>query len=176
MNKHTNLKHRIKGHDTEEVIKCKHCDEPFSAIWNLMNHRKLKHINTVRQCENYQSGKCHFTSEKCWWRHDSTVIEQSSTIKCFNCGESFTSKSEMMKHRKAAHRMAVRKCTKFLQNRCPFMSTFCWFLHENDEEMEEESIDDEKKEVGSEESVFQKVSENLEPPIIKDGKIHEVIV
>ena len=103
-----------------------------------MNHRKLKHINTVRQCQNYQSGKCRFTSEKCWWRHDSTVIEQSSTIKCFNCGESFSCKSEMMKRRKSTHRMAVRKCTKFLQNKCPFMSTFCWFLHENNEEMEVE--------------------------------------
>ena len=176
LNKHLNLKHRMKGHDTEEVIKCKHCDDQFSAIWNLMNHRKLKHINTVRQCQNYQSGKCRFTSEKCWWRHDPVVTEQSSTIKCFNCGESFTSKSEMMKHRKLAHRMTVSKCAKFLQNKCPFMSTFCWFLHENSEEMEEEFIDEDKKEEVPEESVFQKVSENLEPPIIKDGKIHEVIV
>ena len=158
----------MEGHNPEEVIKCKHCDEQFSAIWNLMNHRKVKHIDTVRQCRNFLSGNCNFTSETCWWRHELTVMLQNSTIKCFNCGEIFKTKSEMMKHRKAIHRMLVRKCTKFLQNECQFLSTSCWFLHEEDDKMEVDFIDDEAKKVDPEKSVFQKVTTNLKPPIIED--------
>ena len=37
LNKHTNMKHRSEGQTMEDVIKCKHCSEQFSEIWNLMN-------------------------------------------------------------------------------------------------------------------------------------------
>ena len=98
LNKHINLKHRMKGQMTEDVIKCKHCDDQFSAIWNLMNHRKEKHGNFVRQCKNYQDKKCIYTSETCWWRHENVKIDLNLTIKCFICSEIFETKSQMMQN------------------------------------------------------------------------------
>ena len=99
------------------VIECRSCDDQFSDIWSLMNHRKLKHAQLVAQCKSIiLNGKCRFTSEKCWWNHDAKKSDQNSAFKCFICDEVFTSKSEMMKHRKREHRSKVRKCTNFAQN------------------------------------------------------------
>ena len=179
LNKHTNLKHRTKEQMTDEVIKCKHCDDQFSDIWSLMNHRKLKHAHLVAQCKSITlNGKCRFTSEKCWWSHDTKKTDHNLAIKCFICDKSFTSKSEMMKHRKREHRSKVRKCTNFTQNQCPFVSESCWFLHEEDVNtgIELESKEDEKEVQNDDvdkstfEPVFQKVTENLEPPISNRGK------
>ena len=176
LNKHTNLKHRTKEQMTEDVIKCKHCDDQFSDIWSLMNHRKLKHADLVAQCKNIKlNGECRFTSEKCWWNHDSKKSNQNAVIQCYICKESFTSKSEMMKHRKREHRSRVRKCSKFSENQCPFLDESCWFLYEGDVNKEIE-IENEKEEQSGNldkstfESVFQKVTENLKPPIIKQRK------
>ena len=172
LNKHTNLKHRMKGQLTEEVIKCKHCGDQFSAIWNLMNHRKEKHENFVRPCKNYQDGKCIRTSETCWWRHENVKIVQNLTIKCFICNEIFETKSQMMQHRKREHRDKVRSCVNYLQNKCDFLSQSCWFLHDDDDDKEmevenneKEQVKESKEEKNIKESVFQEVTENLEPPI-----------
>ena len=35
-----------------EDIQCKHCGEKFNEKWNLMNLRKLMHIQTVALCKN----------------------------------------------------------------------------------------------------------------------------
>ena len=60
----------MEGQKMEEVIKCKHCSEQFSAIWNLMSHRKQAHRNAVAFCKNKIEDKCKFTSETCWWSHE----------------------------------------------------------------------------------------------------------
>ena len=62
LNKHLNLKH-LFTEQKKEVIKCRHCDQQFSEKWNLMNHRKLKHIETVAYFMNSLEGKCIFTQE-----------------------------------------------------------------------------------------------------------------
>ena len=126
-------------------------------------------------------GKCPYTSEKCWWKHDTNEIDPNSAINCFICNETFTSKSVMMKHRKKEHRSKVRKCTKFLQNQCPFLNESCWFLHDEDDNNKieinnGEHSEDEQNDNGHKstfESVFQKVQENLKPPIRKSGKSME---
>ena len=67
-------------------------------------------------------------------------------------------KSSMMKHRKTVHTSIVRRCDKYLQNNCPFQSNTCWFLHDNDMEVEEDeelsTKDEEQKQTGT--SVFRK--------------------
>ena len=79
----------------------------------------------------------------------------------------------MMKHRKREHRNKVRKCAKFLQNQCPFLSKSCWFLHDdndnNEMELNDGKDDEEEQNDNADksmsESVLQKVAENLKPPI-----------
>ena len=168
LNKHTNLKHRTEGQRMEEVIKCKHCGEQFSEIWNLMSHRKQAHRNTVAFCQNKDDGKCKYTSETCWWLHErDNVVQSTSRVDCFICSKTFGSKGEMMIHRKRNHRSVVRECMNFKQNKCRYLEQFCWFKHEDEiveiEESPVESVN--KTEENEDTSVFRIVKEDLEPPI-----------
>ena len=125
LNKHKNLKHIPKGQMQEEVIKCRYCGQQFSEVWNLMSHRKKEHKNTVAFCKNKLLDKCPFDSEKCWWNHEKN--SNTNTIECFICNQTFSTKNEMMLHRKTNHAEMVQKCTK---DRCTFQEKFCWFIHE----------------------------------------------
>ena len=118
LNKHINLKHRLEGQNIRNVIHCNNCGEQFSDKWNLMNHRKRMHINTVALCKNNLVGKCSFTSEMCWWNHDNRLSETNSSVQCFLCGESFKSKFEMMIYRKSMHTSRVKECNNCLANNC----------------------------------------------------------
>ena len=83
LNKHINLKHSVEGQGTEDVLKCKNCGEQFSEKWNLMIHRKIKHLNTVAYCKNKIAGNCPFTSKMCWWKHDDVQNREAESIKCY---------------------------------------------------------------------------------------------
>ena len=63
----------------------------------------------------------------------------------------------------------MRSCVNYLQNKCDFLSQSCWFLHDDDNEMEvenneQEQVKERKEEKNIQESVFQEVTENLKPP------------
>ena len=84
----------------------------------------------------------------------------------------------MIIHRKANHPNIIRKCSNFRQNKCIFMSSSCWYSYE-EEAMETDEIktnNDEnnvKQNVeknNDTETVFQKVFQNLKPPINKEKK------
>ena len=172
LNKHINLKHKVVGQNLEQVIQCKNCGEQFSEKWNLMTHRKLKHKNTIAFCRNNLLGKCSFTSEMCWWNHEKSQNDQNSSVECFLCGEPFDSKAGMMIHRKSVHKSKVRKCTNFMQNNCKFENKACWYMHDQEEMDIDEDIgkDKETDKEDVSDSVFQKVMENLKPPIRKQKK------
>ena len=162
LNKHINLKHKSAGRD-DGTLNCRNCGESFSSKWNLMNHRKNKHAETVAYCRNNLEGKCTYADNMCWWSHDKKDIGSN---KCYFCSQTFESRMQLMNHRKKEHYQAVQHCNQFRQNNCRFKDTACWFKHE----IETESNDDANssdKDMNEEVSnlVFQKVSENLEPPI-----------
>ena len=142
LNKHINLKHIGKNQPKKDVIKCRICDDQFSEKWNLMNHRKEKHIHTVAFCKKKLEGNCPFTDEKCWWNHQARYTEITQRVECFICGEIFEDKSSLMRHRKTKHTSIIRKCEKFLNDNCPFQSNSCWFIH-GDEAMDiDENLSD----------------------------------
>ena len=168
LNKHMNLKHS-NGETSANVIKCRTCGESFSAKWNLMNHRKSKHLNTVAQCQNYIEGNCTYSQNICWLNHGQKHTE---SIKCFICEEVFESKILLMMHRKKEHSKFVKTCNQFNQNGCRFQNNDCWYKHaagnEKDDEDETNSKSNGKDEL---ETVFQRVSEDLDPPI-KNPKMY----
>ena len=125
-----------------------------------MKHRKNQHIGFVAPCRNEKEGKCSFTAEMCWWNHNKVQNIPKENFKCFKCSETFQSKANMMIHRKKIHTELVRKCLKYAQNDCYFKNDFCWFLH-----AEEMDTDENEGEREVSEAVFHKVSENLKPPI-----------
>ena len=82
----------------------------------------------------------------------------------------FETKTKMMVHRKSTHRELVSTCKNFLRNDCMFADKACWFLHEEEEMEIEEGIqkeNDKKDNHNKTESVFQKVFENIRPPIVE---------
>ena len=166
LNNHINVKHRLESDRTEDVFNCKYCGEQFGEKWNLMYHRKLKHLNTVASCQKNKENKCRHSSEMCWWNHDAP--NSNIEISCFNCSKTFNKKGEMMIHRKTEHGSIVKNCMNFKQNNCRFTDNFCWFLHEvimdvDDKHVNEKALQENKKEIKqneemneNKESVFQK--------------------
>ena len=134
-----------------------------------MNHRKNKHSDTVAFCRNFCEGNCTYSDEMCWWNHNK---KQDETIKCFICSNTFDSKTLLMKHRKKDHHNLIKPCTQFKQNNCRFRSESCWFKHEEDvtEDVIENKENTNSKKVEESQKVFQKVSEDLYPPIVEQQK------
>ena len=173
LNKHTNLKHRNKGQELEDVIHCKHCEEQFSEIWNLMKHRKVAHRNTVAFCRNKLADTCRFNSESCWWRHEAIDGEQQNTgrVECYICNKTFEAKGDMMIHRKQMHINIVKMCKNFQQNSCSFRDQFCWYRHDdNGMEVEDDiNLIDDVENIRQQEknSVFRNATKDLKPPLLE---------
>ena len=165
-------RHKLLIHANKNDIRCRICGETFKSKADLMSHRKIEHTKSVAFCKNFKEGECTFSNEGCWWNHESQPVNEINTegsFKCYTCNETFKTKATLMVHKKVNHRHLVRGCNLFMDNRCPYNDSKCWFLHEDifvrgeeDEEIEEEQTS---------KSVFQEVQENLEPPI-KRNKIN----
>ena len=67
----TNSEVRSSNQQKNE-LKCFTCQNRFSNVPSLMEHRKTNHIETVKPCSKYEEGKCD-RGEKCWYRHGSSV-------------------------------------------------------------------------------------------------------
>ena len=102
----------------------KFCDEKFANIPNLMNHKKIKHREKIDYCKNFNKDGCPFEDRKCWFLH----TKNNETFKCNLCEQTFSEKSEFMKHRKDLHPEMVKIC----RNTQCFYENECWFRHEND--------------------------------------------
>ena len=156
--------HMKKEHEMQEQFRCRICCETFRTKGNLMEHRKKMHIKTVAFCKNKDD--CLFSDTKCWWIHDDQQNSKSreEEFKCYICGDTFLQKGEMMLHKKSKHSEATRFCNLFLDAKCPFKEVSCWFKHED--ETLKVSFGETQKET-RENTVFQEVQVNLEPPITK---------
>ena len=121
--KHTSSHHMMGG-----SIKCKTCGKEVRTKSELMKHRKSEHPNTVAPCKNYLIGQCDFRAESCWWNHREGV---NIEIECYFCEKSFSTKREVMMHRKKEHAKTVKQCTQFEGSACKRSEETCWFKHEN---------------------------------------------
>ena len=163
---HIDMKHKRDRKD-DGLIRRRICDEEFLDKWNLMVHRKNKHAANVAQCRNNLEGICSYADNMCWWSHSEIITE---CITCFICGETFKSKTDMMRHRKIKHSDRVRPCSQFSQNNCRFKSESCWFQHEKVTEIPDDNINEHNVNNDNLEKVFRKVSEDLDPPIANQRK------
>ena len=125
-------KYELDGHiwteheeDEDGTIFCKFCDEKFANIPNIMIHKKRKHKEKINYCQNYNGNGCPFEDRKCWFLHD----RNSETFKCNICEQTFSEKSEFMKHRKNKHPEMVKVCNN---NQCIYEKE-CWFRHTNED-------------------------------------------
>ena len=156
--------HTLKDHDTHNSFRCQICGETFETKGTLMEHRKKEHRKTVAYCQNNLKGNCLFSDSKCWWIHDDQVDtdKKEDAFKCFICDESFRQKGLMMIHKKSKHIESTRYCNLYLDEKCRFKDETCWYKHED----KPKNVSEEKVvNVATENTVFQKVLEDLEPPI-----------
>ena len=101
-----------------------------------------------------------------WWSHEAKNESKETsggTIKCYICSELFGNKGAMMIHRKKEHTNVVRVCNLFINNACRYNNNACWFSHEENSETK-------SNEEQAAQPVFQKVQENLEPPLRSQEK------
>ena len=77
--KHISLKHSGKQ-EMNDSIKCRICGEQFNTKWNLMHHRKEKHMNAVAFCRNKSQGSCSFTDDMCWWSREKGNCERMLSL------------------------------------------------------------------------------------------------
>ena len=86
-----------------------------------MTHKKIKHREKIKICENYNAEGCPFEDRKCWFLH----IKSIEIFKCNICDETFSSKGHFMQHRKIKHIEMVKTC----RNQECFYKNSCWFRH-----------------------------------------------
>ena len=173
LTKHVNLKHSVVGNvannvDVDGMIKCRNCGDLFTTKWNLMNHRKSEHWNTVAFCRNYLQGKCDFADNICWWSHAEKVQSSDDQVHCFVCNKIFKTKPSMMSHRKKEHPDIIRRCLQFQNNECRFQNESCWFKHEQENESVPETVN--REDNMETESGFWKVPNNPNPPLQSNQK------
>ena len=117
---------------------CNVCRQKFEEKWELMAHRKEKHLTSVKTCKYFLQGICGFDDKVCWFRHkqsDDQVPSFPQTLqvfKCSLCGKAFNSKRDFMEHRKIEHLDKVSECKEKKNGWCRFVNEECWFKH-NDE-------------------------------------------
>jgi hypothetical protein len=119
----------------EEEKKCYTCKDMFKNYNSLMNHRKMLHPSNIK-CRYIPN--CKF-GRNCWYVHSDTdqtdvtdnTISQKEPFKttCHTCNMEFTSKYQMMNHKKTVHTRNIQ-CKEYIKNRCRRSSDQCWFTHE----------------------------------------------
>ena len=124
--KHTSRQLNITPAVDKVDIACSFCAEQFDTKFNLMKHRKLNHP-TFKPCANIDS--CVF-GDNCIYSHIPVPV---GFHRCFQCGFEYSSKNEMMVHRKTNHENK-QICNNFRKNDCRQTAERCWFLHVQSEE------------------------------------------
>ena len=126
---HNRGEHGIGNPDYEFNYSCRICRKPFDVKDDLMFHVKHNHEKNMPYCKYYQSGNCHFSDEKCWYKHKQK--DQSiSTFKCGYCGMEFKEKDKFMIHRKENHTECVKICIDYKNEKCNFKEK-CWYIHKD---------------------------------------------
>ena len=120
-------------HATEEqsetqiqTIKCNLCGVGFNNIHEMKIHKKTNH-GSHKLCRHFSINdptRCSH-GQYCTFSHI-PILEGKH--RCFDCGEDFNSKNDMMLHRKSIHKERVIICRKFVHGQCR-LNTECWFTH-----------------------------------------------
>ena len=149
LNKSDNMDVDDDKEDTSDHIKCNICDKMFKDKREMSKHRKTTHI-TFKPCKNILN--CSF-GEDCFYSHKTI---QPGAIVCFQCGDTFKSKTQLLNHIKSQH--GHTKCLKYLKGQCRFNSNSCFYKHVLSNET------DKTEKAQTYPQVFCPPRENLAPP------------
>ena len=100
--------------------RCTHCMKDFIYRIDLTKHLREAH-KTYKPCRNLSD--CTY-APKCRYNHKKYP---EGTQVCFECGFTFTTVHDLMKHRKRNHKVPL--CKAFLKNNCGFSADDCYHTH-----------------------------------------------
>ena len=102
---------------------CKKCEMTFESRVELRTHIRSKHP-TFKPCKNFPG--CSY-GENCDFNH---ITLKENTEICWECGQTFTEKLNLMNHRKTAHK-TNQHCKKLKEiGGCPRSAETCWYSHD----------------------------------------------
>ena len=135
---------RTQHTPSDYVEECYTCKKEFNSYFLLMNHRKLEHPST-KTCRFFLKKACIFVADECWYKHQSTTEVkpevEGSNHGCKYCDFKGAQKSDLMKHMKEYHLKTVAKCRNYLQQNCNLPESICWFMHQEQNDVANESPD-----------------------------------
>ena len=115
---HTNMEHTSE--DIIATISCDFCDHCLKNKFEVMKHKKVKHVEKVSTCWNFSLGKCGRSDESCWFHHS-----ESKSIQCNFCKKTFPNQSQFMNHRKKHHQQSVPTCRNYVNGSCLYTNENC---------------------------------------------------
>ena len=133
LNKHIEIKHSNNQRECKGVGS-RQCGKNFKSYNDLMDHRRDDHNSGNKMCRYFKEGSCHFINsdkEKCWYLHKDTIDLSNDTkydFDCKSCEKNFTSKNEVMNHRKDDHEDEVPPCKDFVAGK-KCSRNRCWYSH-----------------------------------------------
>lgn len=93
----TQLQAHEKNPPADHLPRCAKCDVQFPNQKDKCRHVRAKHSSTEKQAE---CPICHKTYNKSYLKEHVIIHSQSDALKCQECGKTFSSKSNLNKHRK----------------------------------------------------------------------------
>ena len=121
-NTEAHLNNHLKHSEHKTKFVCKLCESTFTTGNKLSKHRTSNH-KTFKPCKNLPN--CQYKDD-CLFNHKMLNID---TFICYECGYETKNLNHLMEHRKANHK--INTCRKFLQNKCIFNASSCWYNHNN---------------------------------------------
>ena len=112
------LDHLLNKNIYDRRDKCTICGELFGSKTELHNHLNTKH-KTYKPCNKMPA--C--DGEGCRYNHDEVT---PGAHLCYQCGDEYASKIELMNHMKSTHVMPF--CKHYKKGNCTFNGR-CWYSH-----------------------------------------------
>ena len=114
------LDHLLNKNVYDRRDKCNLCGEMFESKTSLHSHLLSSH-KSYKPCNKMPN--C--SGEECRFNHDEIT---EGVHLCYQCGNEFSSRSELMDHMRQEHTMPA--CKHYLMGKCTFHEQ-CWYSHEN---------------------------------------------
>ena len=134
-------KHMLQAHhkpselvlnDLGSFLKCRDCENEFTSKPDLMDHRRDIHTDSRRKCKYKREDNCRYPDSVCWYSHNTQhktpETNNEGGFKCHTCENRYSSKSQLMSHRKIHHPETLPWCKD--GDRCTFGKEECRFRHE----------------------------------------------
>ena len=121
--------HKAEGGDAHLAkgsgsYSCRRCGKDFIYKIDMAKHIKETH-KTYKPCKDIKS--CSYKDSRQGCRYNHTIYPEGHQV-CFECGKSFKTLHDLMRHRKSDHKVPV--CREFLANRCDYSASNCYYTHD----------------------------------------------